>query len=116
MPQAKFIMRELNHQIFEPLGLQFFFDFKKLEEIQSREIQKAAAIQVLTGGKQVLRVNEARAMDRITIQIHFLDEEAQFERSLTIAQSRRPQIEGTDDEPGEEEQKGSHINDSFCTS
>ena len=111
MPQAKFIMRELNHQIFEPLGLQFFFDFKKLEEIQSREIQKAAAIQVLTGGKQVLRVNEAREWLGLEPD-DFLDEEAQFERSLTIAQSRRPQpnIEGTDDEPGEEEQKGAYIN------
>ena len=106
MPEGKFIMRQLNHQVFEPLGLQFKFEFPKLEELQSREIQKAASIQVLTGGKQVLRVNEAREWLGLEPD-PFLDEEAQFERSMTIAQSRRPQpnVEGTDDKPGEEEQK-----------
>ena len=106
MPQGKFIQRELNHQIFEPLGLQFKFEFSKLEELQAREVQKAASIQVLTGGKQVLRVNEAREWLGLDPD-PFLDEEAQFERSLTISQARRPQpnVEGTDDRPGEEEQK-----------
>ena len=106
MPEGKFIQRELNHQIFEPLGLQFKFEFSKLEELQAREVQKAASIQVLTGGKQVLRVNEAREWLGLEPD-PFLDEEAQFERSLTISQARRPQpnVEGTDDRPGEEEQK-----------
>ena len=109
IPEAKFIMRELNRQIFEPLGLQFFFEPKKLEEIQRSEIEKAASIQILTGGKQVMRVNEARELLGLKPD-PFLDEEAQFERSMQISQARRPNVpdsSDTDDKPGRDEQKTS---------
>lgn len=108
IPEAKFIMREMNRQLFEPVGLQFFFEPKKLEEVQAAELKKAAAIQQLTGGKQVLRVNEAREWLGLDPD-EFLDEEAQFDRSMQIAQSRSSQIEGTDDKPGEDEKKARHI-------
>ena len=108
IPEAKFIMRVMNQQLFEPVGLQFFFEPKKLEEVQAAELKKAAAIQQLTGGKQVLRVNEAREWLGLDPD-EFLDEEAQFDRSMRIAQSRSPQIEGTDDRPGEDERKAAPL-------
>lgn len=60
-PEAKFIQRELNKQLFSPLGYQFAFHPKKLEVMQRYELDKAAKVVAVVGGP-VLTQDEGREL------------------------------------------------------
>lgn len=61
IPIAKQLERELNRQLFNPLGYTFSFEYRRIEAIQKSEVAKAQMIQQLTGAP-VLTINEGRAM------------------------------------------------------
>lgn len=61
IPQAKFIMRELNKQLFSAMGYRFMFEPKKLEVMQQYELEKAQKVVALVGGP-VLTLDEGREL------------------------------------------------------
>lgn len=62
IPQAEQYEPQLNTQLFQRLGLTLRFKPDELEVMQSLQLQQAQAVKELTGGKQILSVNEARAI------------------------------------------------------
>lgn len=61
IPEAKFMMRELNRQLFAPLDYRFSFHPERLEVIQRYELDKAAKVVQVTGGP-VLTRDEGREL------------------------------------------------------
>lgn len=60
-PEAKFIMRALNEQLFTPAGFRFVFEARKLEVLQRYELDKASKVQAVVG-QPVLTVDEGREL------------------------------------------------------
>lgn len=61
LPQAEMMQEALNELLFEPLGLWFEFQPRKLEVFQASELQKADAVMKVVG-KPVLTMNEGREL------------------------------------------------------
>lgn len=61
LPQAEMMQEAMNELLFEPLGLWFEFQPRKLEVFQASELQKAQAIMAVVG-KPVLMMNEGREL------------------------------------------------------
>lgn len=61
LPQAEMMQETLNELLFDPLGLWFEFQPRKLEVFQASELQKADAIMKAVG-KPVLLVDEGREL------------------------------------------------------
>ncbi len=61
VPESKFLMRELNRQLFSMLGYKFCFHPERLEVIQRYELDKAAKVVQVVGGP-VLTQDEGRAL------------------------------------------------------
>lgn len=61
IPQAKELARQLNRQLFAPMGYWFRFEYGRIEAMQKSELEKAEMVQRLVGGS-VLTVNEGRAL------------------------------------------------------
>lgn len=62
LPSCELIQEALNAQLFERAGLSFEFEPEKLEIMQTAQLEQAATLQNLTGGKPILSQNEARDM------------------------------------------------------
>lgn len=61
IPECERIQEIFNAQIFEPLGVEFEFDKSALEIVQTAQLEQAATLKDLTGGRAIFTVNEARA-------------------------------------------------------
>lgn len=62
IPEVEFLEPLLNEQLYSRLGLRLRFKPDELEIMQTSQLQQAERAQALTGGKQVISVNEARDM------------------------------------------------------
>lgn len=60
IPEVEFLEPLLNEQLYSRLGLTLRFKPDELEIMQTSQLQQAERAQALTGGKQVISVNEAR--------------------------------------------------------
>ena len=62
IPQCETVIQgPLNRMVFEPLGVTFVFNPRRLEIMQRYELEKAQAISILVG-RPILTVNEGRDM------------------------------------------------------
>ncbi len=61
VPQAKFLQRQLNRQLFSEMGYRFTFHPEQLEVMQRYELDKAQKVVQITGGP-VLTMDEGREL------------------------------------------------------
>jgi HK97 family phage portal protein len=62
IPEIKFLFEQINNQLLNSYNLELIPDPTKLEVFQQAELEKSQAISQLLPGKEIMLINEARAM------------------------------------------------------